>query len=180
MPSNADLLFELQRRVVLFRPGTVMPDGSSLGFDGNPNSITAIDVGSRTPGEILIYACPINSRYGESDGTQWYKKEVPNVWKKFIDSDALEEILIGNNESKTHKETIVGYGITTDFIVNHELDSEDVIVQVVDKSTRQVAYPSVELTDNDNVTIKFSFPPEDETSNGADDNEKYVVRIISL
>jgi hypothetical protein len=79
MATMEQLLFELQRRVILFKPTTVMPDGSSLGFDNDPNTAT----GSGTPGEVLVYNCPQGSRYQQSDGTQWYKKTAPNTWSNF-------------------------------------------------------------------------------------------------
>ena len=180
MPSNASLLFELQRRIVLFRPGTVMPDGSSLGFDGNPNAVTDIPSESRTPGEILIYTCPINSRYGDSAGNQWYKKEAPNTWRRIIDSEDLADIIAGDHASRSFKQEIVGDGSTTSFEINHELDSEDVIVQVADKETKYVAYPIVELTNDNKATIIFSNPPAGESEPGQEDQETYIVRVLSL
>lgn len=75
------VLFQLERRVVLFDRNTEMPDGSALGYDEDPNN--ANPDSSPSSGEFLIYNCPVGSRYQESDGTQWYKKTRPNVWKQF-------------------------------------------------------------------------------------------------
>lgn len=74
-----DLLFETERRVILFKSNTKMPDGSQLGYNGDPNNA----VESNSDGEFLIYNCPNGSRYQEDDGTQWYKKSQPNLWETF-------------------------------------------------------------------------------------------------
>lgn len=71
------LQFEMQRRVILFRRDTTMPDGTQLGYDGDPNNATL----GVTDGETLIYNSPTGTRYEQTDGTQWYKKEKPNVWE---------------------------------------------------------------------------------------------------
>lgn len=78
MVTMEQLLFELQRRVILFKPGTVMPDGSFLSYDGDPNLVNQ----SGTNGEKLIYFCPQGTRYQQSDGTQWVKKQEQNTWEK--------------------------------------------------------------------------------------------------
>lgn len=79
MPTIETLSFELERRVILFKPTTTMPDGSQLGFDGDPNDAQ----NGSTDGESLIYNCPFGSRYEESSGRQWFKKSMPNTWERF-------------------------------------------------------------------------------------------------
>ena len=83
-----DLLFETGRRVVAFSPSTSMPDLSQLGYDGDPNLADPLN----SDGEFLLYNCPQHTRYGQSDGTQWYKKESPNLWEQFGAFDIAEEI----------------------------------------------------------------------------------------
>jgi hypothetical protein len=80
MVDLVTLAFELERRVILFKSATSMPGGGQLGFNGDPNTITPPGT---TPGEILLYSCPVGTRYQENDGTQWYKKTMPNVWLEF-------------------------------------------------------------------------------------------------
>lgn len=94
------LLFELQRRTVLFKSSTAMPDGSLLGYNNNPN-LAASGVSA---GEDLIYNCPQGSRYQEDSGKQWYKKESPNTWEEFGGGDTFvtSQILSYDNMEKGH------------------------------------------------------------------------------
>ena len=74
--SIDDLWFELQRRVPLYKTGTTMPDGSLLGYDGDPNDADK----DNSPGELLVYYSPQGTLYQESGGNMWRKSETPNVW----------------------------------------------------------------------------------------------------
>ena len=81
MATLDSLQFEMERRVILFKPTTTMPDLSQLGYNADPNLI----VSPSTPGETLIYNCPNNTRYVNYDAsgntiTEWYKKAQPNGW----------------------------------------------------------------------------------------------------
>lgn len=79
MSDRVDVLgFELERRVILFKSTTTLPDNSVLGYNGDPNNIT-----NSTPGEFLLYNCPVGTRYQQDNGIQWYKKEMENVWEQF-------------------------------------------------------------------------------------------------
>ena len=68
--------FEIERRVILFKSSTTMPDGTQLGYNDDPNNA----VSGETPGQTLIYTCPVGTRYQEDDGKQWIKKTLPNIW----------------------------------------------------------------------------------------------------
>lgn len=81
------LQFELERRVILFKSITVLPDGSLLGYNGDPN----LAVKGNTPGETLIYNSPKGTRYQEDDGKQWYKKSKPNFWIRFNTSNFIND-----------------------------------------------------------------------------------------
>ena len=74
MPTTDELGFEMERRVVLFKSGTVMPDGSLLGYNANPNNA----VNGNTPGETLIANISIGTFYIQSDGTMWRKTHRSN------------------------------------------------------------------------------------------------------
>jgi len=81
MATLESLQFEMERRVILFKPTTTMPDLSQLGYNADPNLI----VTPSTPGQTLIYNCPNDTRYAQFDPsgnvlTEWYKKSQPNGW----------------------------------------------------------------------------------------------------
>ncbi len=81
MATLEGLQFEMERRVILFKPTTTMPDLSQLGYNADPNLI----VTPSTPGETLIYNCPNDTRYVNYDVsgnviTEWFKKAQPNGW----------------------------------------------------------------------------------------------------
>lgn len=75
------LLFEMPRRVILFKSATVLGDGSSLlGYNGDPNNAVA----SNTDGEQLLVYSPIGTLYVEDDGTMWHKTHrANNTWEAF-------------------------------------------------------------------------------------------------
>ena len=82
MATLASLQFEMERRVIIFRPTTTMPDDTSLGYNGDPNDITS----PSTAGEELIYYSPNDTRYAEFDASEnvlqeWWKKTQPNGWE---------------------------------------------------------------------------------------------------
>ena len=74
-----DLLFETGRRIIHFSKDTSLSSSLPLDYDGDPNLADPLN----SDGEFLIYNCPQHTRYGQSDGTQWYKKESPNLWEQF-------------------------------------------------------------------------------------------------
>jgi len=72
----------MERRIILFTPITTMPDDTSLGYNGDPNSA----VPGNSAGEFLLYNSPNSTRYAEFDASQnvsqeWYKKAQPNIWE---------------------------------------------------------------------------------------------------
>ena len=76
MADIASLQFELERRTVLFKKNTTMPDSSQLNFDGNPNTVS----NGATQGETLIYNCPLGTHFQQSTGEMFYKTSLPNTW----------------------------------------------------------------------------------------------------
>lgn len=81
MATLDSLQFEMERRVILFKPTTTMPDSSPLGYNADPNSANP----SNTDGEFLIYNSPNGTRYLNTDVsgntiTEWFKKAQPNGW----------------------------------------------------------------------------------------------------
>jgi len=53
----------------------------------------------------------------------------------------------------------IGDGINTQFVVTHEIGSEDVLVQVRDSDGNIVALTGIQIIDIDSVLISFSTPP---------------------
>ena len=92
MATLDSLQFEMERRVILFKPTTTMPDLSQLGYNADPNLI----VSPSTAGEELLYYSPNNTRYVNYDASgntiqEWYKHSQPNGWNP-LGSDASASI----------------------------------------------------------------------------------------
>lgn len=68
--------FEIERRCIQLKYNTNMPDDTTLGYDGNPNSV----VNGNTDGESLIYNVAMGSTFLQSSGKWWFKKSLPNTW----------------------------------------------------------------------------------------------------
>lgn len=89
MATLESLQFEMERRVILFKPTTTMPDLSQLGYNADPNLI----VTPSTAGEQLLYFSPNNTRYVNYDPSgntiqEWYKHSQPNGWLPLGSGDA--------------------------------------------------------------------------------------------
>jgi len=59
MAQIDNVIFELERRSILFHKDTSMPDETQLGYNGNPN----LAINGNTDGETLIYNSPSGTRY---------------------------------------------------------------------------------------------------------------------
>lgn len=75
MSQIDDLLFETERRSILFHRGTSMPDGSQLEYDGDPNAVAPDGSG----GEFLLHYCPSGTRYLQKNVTPY------KIWEKLAD-----------------------------------------------------------------------------------------------
>lgn len=91
MTYEERIQFEIQRRGVVFTTNTTLvsedgsPDGPELGYDGDPNNAnTGIN-----DGQELIYMSPLFTTFGQSNGTNWIKTEMPNTWRKFDEFDSV-------------------------------------------------------------------------------------------
>lgn len=76
MADLATLGFEVERRNILFKPTTSMPDGTQLGYDGDPN----LAINGSSDGQTLIYMSPIGTHYQRASGDMYFKKSMPNSW----------------------------------------------------------------------------------------------------
>jgi len=71
-----DLLFETERRSILFHKDTSMPDATQLGYDGDPNNA----VPGNSDGEFLLHNSPGGTRYMQKNTTPY------TIWKKVSDA----------------------------------------------------------------------------------------------
>jgi hypothetical protein len=68
--------FEIERRQIQLKFNTNMPDDTTLGYDGDPNSV----VNGESAGQTLLYNVALGASFLQSNGTLWYKQELPNKW----------------------------------------------------------------------------------------------------
>ena len=109
MATLDGLQFEMQRRVILFKPTTTMPDLSELGYNADPNLV----VTPSTAGEELIYYSPNNTRYVNYDVfgntiQEWYKHSQPNGWRG-LGSDSSSSIY--GTDSSTWQLDVLNGGV---------------------------------------------------------------------
>ena len=90
MATTEDNSFEIERRVIMFKSTTTLPNGSALGYNGDPNAA----INGNTDGETLIYNCPVNTRYSEDNGSEWSKKNLPNTWIRLGSSTAIKWAIV--------------------------------------------------------------------------------------
>lgn len=64
-------------------------------------------------------------------------------------------VLSGGNKYST----VFGNGALSSFTINHNLSTTDIVMTVVDISNSQVVYPSITITDINNIQVSFSFVP---------------------
>ena len=100
MATLDSLQFEMERRVILFKPTTTMPDLSQLGYNADPNLI----VTPSTPGEELIYYSPNNTRYVNYDPSgntvqEWYKHSQPSGWNPLGSGGDVSTNIYGTDSS---------------------------------------------------------------------------------
>lgn len=100
MATIESLGFELERRIILFHRDTSMPDGSQLGYSGNPNDA----INGNTAGETLLCNCPSGTKYLDKSLSPY------SMWEKVED---IQSGLWVNLSSQTP--TISGAGIFPTF-----------------------------------------------------------------
>ena len=146
------LQFEMQRRVILFRSTTTMPDGSTLGYNSDPNNA----VNNNTPGETLLYNCPRGTRYQEDDGTQWIKQGSPNTWKTIAFQGEVEthDRLHSIDSPTDHAPDIENKG---KIIILEETEGKPTFIDVEGEDVEGVGKPIIVEKDYENkkITIKL-------------------------
>ena len=77
--------------------------------------------------------------------------------QKLLVSDIVT--IVGSASS--YAETVTPVANTLDYVINHALDSGDVIVQIyLNNAAKETIFVDVERTDSDNVTVKFGLQPD--------------------
>jgi hypothetical protein len=85
-----------------------------------------------------------------------------------VDKSALETALVADSFTRKYSAN-VGNSASTSFIVNHALNTRDVVVNVYDNSSYDSVEVDVVRTDADNVTVSFAVAPS---------NDAYRVVVI--
>ena len=77
--------------------------------------------------------------------------------QKLLVSDIVTIVGAANS----YAEQVTPVANTLDYVINHALDSEDVVVQIyLNNAAKETIFVDVERTDVDNVTVKFGFQPD--------------------
>ena len=77
--------------------------------------------------------------------------------QKLLVSDIVT--IVGSANS--YAETVTPVAGDLDYVINHALNSEDVVVQIyLNNAAKETIFVDVERTDVDNVTVKFGFQPD--------------------
>jgi len=107
---------EIERRVILFKPTTTLPDDSQLGWDADPNTV----VNGNSAGESLLYNCPLGNQYIQSTGEHWRKTASPNTWVQ-SGASLTKGVSTGNVQQVDQAETSVASAtsITLGTTLNH-------------------------------------------------------------
>lgn len=129
-----------------FNGGSSYTAGAGLTLSGNQ-----FNVGTASSGRIVVNADDIDLASGIA---------TPGTYRS-VTVDTYGRVTAGTNPTLIQRFTqIVGNGSNTSFTVNHALGVQDVIVQVYRNSSPfDVVLADVELTDANNVTVRFAVAP---------------------
>jgi hypothetical protein len=98
-------------------------------------------------------------------GTEWIewqesgKRPDAAAWQDFEDRISLLELGGGPGGGGLVYVEDVGNGTDVNFTVTHDLDSEDVSVDVVNNMTDERVWAGVESDGPDDVVVSFALPP---------------------
>ena len=133
---------------------TIQGDGTIITTDAASNALTiSIADASETAKGVVELATAAETQTG-TDNT------------KAVTPAGLSSFISAGNYSAD-----IGDGSTTTITVNHQLGTQDVIVQIYDKSDGSTVFTDVQRTDGENVDLIFAVAP---TSN------QYRVLITSI
>ena len=151
MANAENNAFEIERRLILLKYNTNMPDDTILGYDGDPNDA----VNGNTDGETLIYNVSLGAHFMQSDGTMWRKVSTPNTWVKV---GATESAITGKVVSKT-----VAVGTTENFysLDLNKNDSFDFTLNALSNGLKHRAKMDALYDGNSILWNTYSFLGED-------------------
>lgn len=133
---------------------TIQGDGTIITTDAASNALTiSIADASETAKGVVELATAAETQTGTDD-------------TKAVTPAGLSSFISAGNYSAD-----IGDGSTTTITVNHQLGTQDVIVQIYDKSDGSTVFTDVQRTDGENVDLIFAVAP---TSN------QYRVLITSI
>jgi len=138
--------FETERRFIQLKYNTNMPDNSTLGYDGNPNSVT----NGANGGETLIYNVALGASFLQSSGELWFKKSLPNTWIELGGSTSVASNVV----TKTIAAGATELFYTLDLSNNQNFDF---IVDTIHGSDRSLAKVAVLWSDPEMEQNEYSF-----------------------
>jgi hypothetical protein len=136
-------------------------------FDAAENTVSNLDTTMLAEGVLVVETDALDDAYVALDDT-------------LLSGKAVEARITKRLEARVFVDEIVGDGEALSFALQHELGTEDVLIQVVDNETGFIAYPTVKIEDEDNVVLLFGNAPAGESELGAGDEDKYTVRVLAL
>lgn len=133
---------------------TIQGDGTTITTDASSNALT---ISIADASETVKGAVELATTTEATTGTDTVRAVTPAGLEAHYSSKSFS--------------TDVGNGTATTFTINHLLGTQDVIVQIFEKSTGATVFTDVERTDAENIDVIFAVAP---TSN------QYRVLIMSL
>lgn len=111
----------------------------------------AIDLANSSIPQVLRYkSLQVRLIVNGESYLYWYKNG--------IEDEDLINIGIGNFIPRKI-EFLIGNGISNEFVIDHDLGTRFVIVQIFDNETGEEIEASVTRIDNNNVKLEFNNPP---------------------
>ncbi len=112
----------------------------------------------------------------------------PSIEVRLVEQKRYNDLLSKINSYKLFRDEpdtkfkglIVGNNLDKVFEINHGLNTEDLVIQVLDLNSKKFASPDVEILSPNNIVISFGQPPAGETEEGLGDNQKYKILAISI
>jgi hypothetical protein len=91
-----------------------------------------------------------------------------------------------NSEINSRFTSFVGNDVDIEFVINHNLNSKDVIIMMSEASTNNVVWTTTEITSPNSVTLKFcsprtpdpEFPDQEELPCDIPTHNQYKITII--
>lgn len=169
--TNPDSSKKLYVSGDMYVDGTIMATGSSIVTNTYVTTTSALSVMNSGTGAALTVEQggnhPVAAFYDQvntpalfidSTGYVGIGTSTPNTNLTVVGDISASGIIHGGN-TITKFVSSFGNGSSKSYTFNHNLDAEDVIVSVIDTTTKEVVYPLVTYTAYDQVTIEFSVAP---------------------